>query len=272
MKLVSSSAAIVTVGLLAAPLFGQYVPGEFIIDPQLPGQTSYDGWLPFWNEDNGKWTSSLARTYNPGYPGHPGSDPWPNPITSKQGSAGHDAGLMKIADGTDGGAYPGSSSLYFGGFSSVVNNFGGTVSVFDDTPVANLATVVFQIDIGEIWLYDFYDSDNDGNVDLPVLNYNGGTQRLEATLAEILGQVQRGTHMTPNGPEPVYINTYLLQWDLTGIAEPITSFSIEFSAVEHAQVYAMRLDQSDTYTPIPEPTMLSAAAGALLLLGRRRRA
>src|SRR5690554_5138230 len=171
MKLVSSSAAIVTVGLLAAPLFGQYVPGEFIIDPQLPGQTSYDGWLPFWNEDNGKRTSSLTQTYNPGYPKHPGSDPWPNPITSKQGSAGHDAGLMKIANGTRGGAYPGDSSLYFGGLGSVVNNFGGTVSVFDDTPVANLATVVFQIDIGEVWLYDFYDSDNDGNVDLPVLNY-----------------------------------------------------------------------------------------------------
>lgn len=274
MKLVSSSAAIVTVGLLAAPAFGDFVPGQSIADPALPGVTSFDGWMPVWNEVNNAFTSTLSATYNPGYPGHPGSGPWPGPIASKQGSDGYDAQLSKTANGAKGGPIPSGESLYFASSENVPNGLGGSVAVSDDTPVANLANVVLQFEIGEASGRDLWDGDNSGEGDLPVLSYNGGTQQLQPTITTLVAKVQNGTFTPPDtGVEaPLYVNTYLFQWDLSGIAEPITSFSIEFSAVEHAQVYAMRLDQSDTYTPIPEPTMLSAAAGALLLLGRRRRA
>jgi len=191
-------------------------------------------------------------------------------MTSKTGSEGHDAGLVKLTNGSGGGAFPSSSSLYFGGMSDARNNYNGTLAVIDTTPVSGLANVVFQIQIGEIWGYDFWDGDGDGASDLPLLSYNGGAQNLPATYAAITHQIQNDTYDTPTGEEPVYINTHLLQWDLSSVAEPITEFSISFSGVQHAQVYAMRLDQSDTFSVVPEPAALGLCGIGMLLLRRRR--
>lgn len=233
-------------------------PGEFFIDPNLPGVTQWDGWLAVETAPN-IWTSSLSAGQNPGYPSFPGSGSWNNPIVSKQGSTGHDAALSKIA----GNAFPSGSSLYFGSFTTSGDVLGGTVSVSDNTP-SGLTNVVFQIEIGEQGGYDFF------NGVLPVLNYNKGSQALEADSHTILHQIDDGTFDAPTGPEPIYINSYLLQWDLSGITDPITSFSIDFSGVIHSQVYALRLDQS----VVPEPATAGLLAGAagLLMLRRRRSA
>lgn len=217
------------------------------------------------NTQSDAWTaSSLTAAANPGYGSFPGSGTWPAPI---QSNVGGDAYLSKISNGTGGGPYPASGSMYFGGFSGDFNVDGGTLSVTDSSPVANLQTVVFQIEIGEASTYDFY------NGVLPTLSYNGGSQMLTANYVS-LSQVFNGTVEMPTGTEPLYINTWGLQWDLSGISEEITAFSISFTGVQHAQLYSMRLDQSDTFTQaVPEPStyaLFAIAVGFMCWHLRRR--
>jgi hypothetical protein len=236
-------------GAMAAPMA--------LIDPELPGTTQYDEWT----------NASLTIAGNPGFPGFPGSGAWPNPIGSDAAGSG-DATLNKIANGTGGGPYPASGSIYYGGFSGDLNVNGGTLAVIDTTPVANLANLVFQIQIGEAWTYDFF------NHTLPSLTYTtaGGDTTLTADDAAhvvLLEQFFNGTVPMPTGDEPVYINTYLLQWNLADAAG-ITAISVSFTAVQHAQLYALRLDQSDVFAQVPEPASLALiGAGVLTLLLRR---
>jgi hypothetical protein len=164
----------------------------------------------------------------------------------------------------------GGASLYFGGFSSEINFDGGTLAVTDSTPVPNLSNVVFQIQTGEASTYDFYYGV------LPTLSYttsSGTAGNISATNWEFLERYDNGTMTVPTGEVTVYLNTYALQWDLSGVAEDITEFSISFTGVQHAQVYAMQLDQSDTYVQaVPEPSVgMLFGAGALALVLRRRR-
>ncbi|OJW21017.1 MAG: hypothetical protein BGO49_30160 [Planctomycetales bacterium 71-10] len=227
-----------------------------LTDPGLPGNTAYS-----------EWARLTAPPYT-GYPGFPGSGAWPAPMAAQAGSAG--AELSKVANGTGGGPYPASGSIYFGGFSADVDNNGGTLAVSDSAAIAGLQQVSFQIQIGEAWTYDFW------NHALPTLSYNGGSQNLAATTSGLLEQYYNGTVDMPTGPEDVYINTYLLNWDLSGIADPITSFSISFTGVQHAQLYKLRVDESDTVATaaVPEPSSLAllACGGSLALLIRRRSA
>lgn len=223
-----------------------------IVDPGLSGTTQSDTWS----------NASLTAGANPGYPSFPGSAPWPSAIGS---SAGADATLSK----TSGSAYPAGTSLYFGGFSATPNASGATLKVADSTPVVGITTVIFQIEIGEAYGYDFY------NHVLPTLSYNGGSQNLAATSSALTGQVNAGSFDTPDGTQPLYNNTYLLYWDLSAISGPITDFSISFTGVQHAQLLQMRLDQSTaalSSSPVPEPaaiSLLALGAGAALI--RRRR-
>lgn len=258
-SLISCVAALPLV-VVASSALAQYVPGAALINPSLEGVTQYDGWI------------DLNNSNYAGYGGFPGTAAWPAPIGSNRTLANTfsrdeagDAGLIKVQNGTGGGPYPAGGSIYFGGFSGDINNYGGTLAVTDSTPVAGLQNVVFQVQLGEAWTYDFY------NEMLPVLNYNGGAQQLAATTSFTIEQFFNGTVEMPTGPEEVYINTVLLQWDLTGIAEPITDFTVEFTGVQHAQLYGLRLDQSDVYTIVPAPgAMALLSIGGLLTFRRRR--
>jgi len=224
-----------------------------LIDPALGGPTQYDEWS----------TGNLTIAQNPGFPGFPGSAAWPSPIGS--GTLGsEDAVLNKVANGTGGGPYPASGSIYFGGFSGDINNPGGVLAVSDATPLADVAKIVFQIQIGEAWTYDFV------NHELPRLSYNGGSQALAPTGDSLLEQYFNGTVEMPTGPEDVFINTYLLEWDVSALG-PISGFSIAFEGVQHAQLYALRLDQY----AVPEPATFGlgglALAGFVGLAHARRR-
>jgi hypothetical protein len=261
--------------LVAGAAHAQFIPGQYITAPALTNATHTDAWLAQSVVVEGEmvWQSTLSSAYNPGYPGFiTSTSNWPAPIASKQGSTGHDAKLTKVANGTSGGPFPSSSSLYFGSFTGGANALGGTLAVGDTTPLANLATLVFQLEIGEASGSDFWDSADAGDAgDLPVLSYNGGTQQLLPTYAAITKALDNGSFAPPGGTESstLYINTWLMQWDLSAI-DNITDFSISFSAVAHTQLYAMRLDQGDTHTAVPEPAALGIAALSSLLLLRRR--
>lgn len=264
----AASVAFLTAVALSGAAHAGPIPGEFIIDPNLPGQTHYDGWLAI--ENDGIWQPSLSVIHSPVGVSYPGSGAWSSAIASKQGSTGHDAQIVKVANGVGGGPFTSSTSLYFGGFSPTANTFGGTVAVSDTTPLGDLKNIVLQVEIGEADGYDFWEGPSSH---LPVLSYNGGSQAIEAASWEITHQVQTGTYDAPEvGEQPIYQNTFLLQWDLSGVVETITDFQIAITAAQHAQIYAMRLDQSDSFAPIPEPASLGLLAGsAMLLLGRNRR-
>lgn len=230
----------------------------------LTGNTSYDGWS----------NAGLTAGSNPGFPGFfTSTTAWPNAIGSNVAGSG-DATLNKTANGAGGGPYPASGSLYFASFGDVPNTFGGSLAVTEATPLAELKTIVFQLEIGEAWTYDLY------NHTLPTLTYtyNDGTgdvtvSSVVADFSSVLVKADNGTVEMPSGTETVYINLYAMQWDLSAVNGEITNFSIEFSGVEHAQVYAMQLDQGDTMVQVvPEPsTYAMIVAGCAMLLWRMRR-
>ena len=237
----SSQAAPVTIG---AP------------QPGLAGTTDFDG-----------WHTLTAAAVNPAvspatYPGFPGSGAWPAPIASQTGG---NALLNKVANGAGGGPYPASGSIYYGGFSGDPNIDGGKLSVTDTTPLAGIANIVFQIQIGEAATHDFY------NDVLPTLKYNGTTAAGTPT-TKVIEKYFNGTVTMPTGEEPLYINTYLMQWDVSSLG-PITDFTIDWNGVQHAQVYALRLDQSTAFSSVnvPEPGAAGLLSLAAVPLLKRRR-
>lgn len=239
-----------------------------LLDPGIPGNRQYDEWLSanVHGPAAGLPFGSLTAGANPGYPGFfNANNAWPAPIgSSAPGSA--DAFLIKVANGAAGAPYPASGSIYFSGFLSTPHFNGGTLAVRDVTPIGNVENIVFQIQMGEAYAYDFL------NGTLPTLNYNGGAQALAATGWELAEAFYNGTVEMPDGTQDVFINTYLLQWDVSGLG-PISDFEIEFSGVQHAQLYAMRLDQSDEYVSlfatagVPEPSSLAAVAICAIAAG-----
>jgi len=121
--------------------------------------------------------------------------------------------------------------------SQVTNALGGTLAVSETSPVAGLRTILFQIQIGEALGYDFVRPSG-----YPVLKINNMTNRMVATFNPFLvNSFQSGVFESPEtGDEPIYVNTWVFQWNVTNA---VSSFQIEFSAVTHAQIYALQLDQ-----------------------------
>ena len=84
----------------------------------------------------------------------------------------------------------------------------------------------------------------------PVLNYNGLSQNIPANFYSLEWE---GELSSDFGDGYGYLRGF--QWDLRSISEPITSFEITWSNNNHAQIYALQLDQSDIFTQvIPEPS------------------
>ena len=202
-----------------------------------------------------------------GYGGFPGNSPWPAPIGSN-GTGSGDADLSRVAGSpTGGGPFLSSSSIYFGNYSQVPNALGGTLRVSDSTPLANLKTLVFQIQIGEATGYDLYSA--------PALKINGGSSIVNPLFSGILNSYQSGIFFSPvtELDEPVYVNTRGYQWDVSSLGA-VTSFAIDFSGVTHSQIYGLKLDQSSSVfstAVIPEPNVGGLVlAGALFFLICRR--
>ena len=179
------------------------------------GNTSYEGW-----ED---------LTGN-----NPDTSGWPSGIGSNTSQSG-DAELVGISVGP----YPAWESIYFPSLTLNENELGGTLAVGESTPLAGVRTIVLQVKIGEGLLHDFHTPDG-----YPVLKINQGGASIEPTFSRRLNQVPNGSYeLSENEVYPIYINTWAFQWNLDqGVT--VESFQIEFSAVTHAQVYALQLDQT----------------------------
>jgi hypothetical protein len=205
----------------------------FFLSFQFPGVSSFDGWV------------GLNNNNFPGYGSYPGGSAWPGMIGSNDPASG-DATLARVAGGVSfNGPYLAPESIYFASLQQVPNQLGGTLRVADPTPVAGAKTVLFQIQIGEAVGYDFVSPSG-----RPVLKINGSPTSLapwHTTLVDRFQPTNGGTYFSPETlqDEPVYVNTWGFQWNVNGLG-PITSLEIDFSAVTHAQVYQMQLDQSET--------------------------
>jgi hypothetical protein len=199
-----------------------------IVPVNLGGTSAYDGW------------NNMNKYGFPNYPGYPGSSAWPQPMGSNMAASG-DAELQRMSGGTTtGGPFPAEEALYFGSFRQVPNDLGGSLRIEDRTPVSGVKSVVLQIQIGEAEGYDFLSSSG-----VPVLKINGQTLGRASMTPVRVNRYQNGVFESPQTglDEPVYVNTWGFQWDVSALGA-ISSIQIDFSAVTHSQIYAMRLDQS----------------------------
>jgi len=186
------------------------------------GNTSYDRW-----ED---------LTGN-----NPDTSGWPGGISSNTTQSG-DAELVRIS----GEPFPAWESIYFPSMTLNENELGGTLAITDRTPLSGVRTIVLQVKIGEALLHDFHAPSG-----YPVLKIKQGEAwaSIEPAFSTRLNQVPNGFYVRPNNEEyPIYINTWAFQWNLDQVVT-VDSFQIEFSAVTHAQVYALQLDQTSVLQP-----------------------
>jgi hypothetical protein len=211
------------------------------------GTTSYSAW------------SNLTTFDYPGYGSFPGNQPWPAPIVANSGSV--NSSLSRVAGSpTGGGPYLASEAIYFGNFAQIPNALGGTLRLSNSSGITNLRTLLFQIQIGEATGYDFFEPSG-----FPKLTLNGITYN--ATFTNLVNRYQNGVFPSPETglDEPVYVNTWAFQYNLTN--NGFDNHYIDFSAVTHSQVYALRWDETPVLQGqvIPEPSIIGllalAAAG-----------
>ena len=184
------------------------------------GNTSYDRW-----ED---------LTGN-----NPDTSGWPGGIPSNTTQFG-DAELVRIS----GEPFPAWESIYFPSMTLNENELGGTLAIKDSFPLPGVRTIVLQVKIGEGLLHDFHTPSG-----YPVLKINQGGASIEPTFSTKMNSVLYSYYELSDTEEyPIYINTWAFQWNLDP-AVTIQPFQIEFSAVTHAQVYALQLDQTSVLQP-----------------------
>lgn len=234
------------------------------LDITLTGTKSYDLWL---NLASG---SNLSRQapfimggvdYGPmpySIPGNAGGGMFPGmtmwaPYQSQFWSGTTRGELIKTANGTGGGPYPANASIYYGGASPQSNVNGGSLAAKGHA-VPGVKTVAFQFSVGEAYGYSLWDADGDGigANDMPklkVFDAGGGLiTTLSPAYAEVIKKAYNGSMEMPPGSgldEDIYINTFGLQWNLAAVEQTIGSFQVDWTGVQHAQLWSLRLDQSD---------------------------
>ncbi|MBK1815700.1 PEP-CTERM sorting domain-containing protein [Luteolibacter yonseiensis] len=227
-----------------------------------------------WNTMNG-WHATANPNGLAGTGSFPGTTMWA-PQNSQPGSNESNTKLVKVSNGVGGGPYAASGSVYYGGFSGTPNLNGGTLSLSNASPLDNLQTVLFQIQIGEAATYDFH------NHVLPVMSYtlvgDVTLHTLAAAASSNYHKLDNGTIEMPTGTEPLYINSYAMWFDFSEIAGDVESFSVSWTGVQHAQLYGVSLQQDDVAASgailpvaVPEPSaVLLGGIGFLFLLRRRK--
>ncbi|WP_367872215.1 hypothetical protein [Luteolibacter sp. Populi] len=216
-------------------------PGSIYIPLSLGGSTVSEGW------------EALTSAAYPGNGSFPGLGAWTGALLSQSGPDFGTNGLAKIANGVGGGPYPASTSIYFGGVSSLPNILGGTLEAqaTGTGVLSGVKTVVFHLDIGEAWTYDLY------NRAAPVLHVTtaGGTTTINPTYSSRYAKVYNGQVLMNGVWEDLYINSRAYQYNLNGVSGTITGLRVRFQGAQHAQVHGLGLQQStDIYTTDELPT------------------
>jgi hypothetical protein len=277
-RMIAIAVGVLALCALSRPASADVVDPATLMADGITGPTQFSTW-------NNLSSTFIEAQLVLDFPSHPGSGAWPGDVPNQLGAA-NSAVLTKVANGPaivgppnfppkapyfagTAGPFAGTTSagrMHYAGFTNNPNTNAGTLGVGTTTPLANLTNVVFQIEITDNEGYSFFN-----NV-LPTLNYNGAAQALPATYSKLVE--------TTVGPifqdAPASIHTWAVQWDLSALG-PITDFQVQFTGVEHNDIYVMRLDQYQNFSAIPEPSTVALGATGLVMLAgfafrRRRRA
>ena len=207
----------------------------------LSGETQFDGWDTL-SRDNPQIQA------NPGaWPTFPGAELWPEPLESNVAGSG-DARFDKVS----GLGYPAGFSIYASPFGN------GVYSVTDSTLVADIETVVFQIQIGSGSVPETLSAD-------PTLTINGTTD------VALFDSILISTGVSDTGFGPVNVDVIAFQWDLRGLG-PVNSIDVGFEpAGTSTTIVALQLDQGGVFAAIPAPGAAALLGAAGLAAARRRR-
>ncbi len=256
--------AVLATAMMASYSEGVVIPNSITwlpsdpFDISMDGTHQYDLWLNLSGSYQTRNTPGVGFGFigfngNTGYGSFPGNANWSKSIKSQLWNGATQGDLIKISNGTGGGPFPSGSTIYYGGASPVANTDGGTLGA-RATAISSVQTVTFQLSLGEAYGYTLWDKDGDGFgfEDMPLLSLYDTDGvflgEIAANYADVIKKAYNGSLEMPPGSgvdEDVYINTFGLQWDLSPYAGSIGSFQVNWTGVQHAQLWSLRLDQSD---------------------------
>ena len=207
------------------------------------GPQATDGWVI----DFLSYSQAIYGTY-------PGTKIWTQPMIANQPGS-QEGALTKVANGLEGGPYPGDH-LYFGGYSTSANTLGGIIKL-SVTPLRSVKKIVLQVQICQAFGYDFY------------APYGAPALTINLISSSAIPAVTRTQHelIDPRGLSSAneYLNTYRYEWDVTSVQEVIGSIDIQMSAVQHAQIYALQVDQGGVATnPAYPPSLKILSIGPVV--------
>jgi hypothetical protein len=177
----------------------------------------------------------------------PGTKTWQQAmIANVPGSQG--GALTKVTNGLGGGPYPGDH-LYFGGYSTNTNTFGGTIKL-SVSPLASVKKIVLQVQITEAYGLDFHQPSGS-----PELLINSNAANLSPSITRTQHEWIDTVAYT-GAPEDLYLNTYRYEWDVASVLQVISSIEIQMSVVQHGQIFALQVDQGGPATTVIAPPIL----------------
>jgi len=192
------------------------------------------------------WVIDFSSYLQSIYGGFPGTKTWPQPmVANAPGSQG--GTLTKVANGLGGGPYPGDHYLYFGGYGTTTNIFGGTIKL-SVTPIPSVKKIVLQVQICEAFGLDFYSPGG-----APALFVNSISPGAIPTVTRTQHDfIEAGGQSV----DPEYLNTYRYEWDVASVQQVISSIEIQMSVVQHGQIFALQVDQGGPATTVIAPPIL----------------
>lgn len=230
-------------GLLAVLTFSN--PLTAGLNPSFAGLTSSADWY-----DLNRANPLLAEANGYNHDFFQSQSGWAQPLVDMSGNT--TAGLDKVA----------GTSLYVGeGGLFSTNVPGGTLFVEDTAPIANVRTILIQVDIENVaGVAESFFSE-------PILYLNGSSTPLAA---DYTGAFDAPASTTDNS------TIFASQWDVSGFVGTITEYKIEWVMEAFHYNLAIDLDTSDVayndLRVVPEPQAYAALAGilGLGLVGMRR--